>query len=613
MYLTAFARLRLLLALALLGSIPQVSAGQEGAKLPGFGRDSIGASNSERSISADSLTAPLAVACPAVTPPTVYRFIEGIDPCPVPMDAAAKATLRDAFAQSVLQAGTQTPPNSPSSIEEIQTLVANDPAFAIAKSYMLGEGSQIPASIAARDSSRNLRYVLSWGATADPNVFLSAAPTGTHIGQPAPFLQVIGYDATNNLFNYYQFLGSGSAQDIRTWMWSGDSTTAHDPRLSGGACQLCHINGALNMKELTPPWNNWQSPQATISALNIPQAVALDPLYGNLSGADVLQTNFQNLQSRYTAGLVAANVKGGKISDVPALLNRLIQTTTVNFEAVPPNPSGGSDLAVPPDFFLFFSALTMPQINLSFTMPTLKIPQALHDGFVSDHKFALQQASGETLTYAQPGTTFFPLFVPVPAFEDRMAIQELINQRVIDAQFAAAVLMVDFANPVFSARRSSLMRYADMIQTATVLSPGGANANGIPVQFIALVSAAAQGQPACNPVLLSQCTPEQQFLFFAKATDWQSKAAAALADYGAVIEARITDPQGVNDYMTLAVSRQSQFSTAPVVSNLDEFTLLLPCNDIQLAACQRMNVDGTVSDDPDWPFQCPANACIPAN
>lgn len=611
MLLTTFARVLPLLVPALLAGGAQIAAGQEGSAEPRFGRDSIGGSNGE----APATTAMVAAAatCPDVTPPTVYRFIEGIDPCPVPMDADALATLRDPFALSVLHADSQTPPNAPDSIEAVIKAVDGDLAFEVMKSYMLGEGSQIPVSFAPRDASRNLRYVLTWGTAASPTVFLSAAPAGTHPGQPAPFLQVIGYDAKSNLFNFYQFLGSDSAHGTRAWMWSGDSLTAHDTRLSGGACQLCHINGALNMKELTPPWNNWQSPQATISSRNIPQAVALDRLYSNLSGADMFQNVFQNLQSQFIQRLVAAKVKKSAISDVPALLKRLIGTTTVNFAAVPPDPNSGGDLAVPQDFFLHFSALTMPQIGLSFAWPNLSIAQTSHDSFVSDHGFALQQADGATLVYAQSGTTFFPLFVPVPAFEDRVAIQELIDQRLIDAQFATAVLMVDFPNPVFSARRGTLMKHAEKIQRATVLTPNAENPSGIPAQFVALASEAATHQPKCDPTALLQCTPEQQFLFYAKADDWKTQAQQAIAAYGKRVEARIANPQGIKDYMTLVVSRQAQFSAAPIISNLDEFTLLLPCNDIQLPACKHMNADGTVVDDKDWPSTCPTNACIRAN
>lgn len=366
------------------------------------------------------------------------------------------------------------------------------------------------------------------------------------------------------------------------------------------------------MKELVPPWNNWGSPDAAISASNIPAAVAQDPLYTALSGADVLQTNFQGLQSRYTQGLVASSIKDGTISNIAALLNRLINTTTVNFQSSHSKPVDTTDVDVPPDFFIFHSALTMPQINLSFTMPALTITRSMHNAFVSQHKFALQQVGddGSRLAYQQPGTNFFAFFVPVPAFEDMIAIRELINQHVIDANFAASVLLVDFPNPVFSAQRSSLMKFARQIQTAQILTSGSPNPNGVPAQFIALVTTAAMGQPPCDTSALASCTPEQQFLFYAGQSNWQQRARDQIDRYFAAISRRIGTAAGANNYMTMSVSRESQFAHARGIGNLDEFSLLLPCSDLTFSQCKRMNVDGTTSDDPLWTSGCSAQMCV---
>jgi hypothetical protein len=552
-----------------------------------------------------------AAPCPDAQPYSVYRFIEGVDPCLQWLSAADLAQLQDPFAVNVLQKGVGQPDLWPSSVEQIVSLVSAIPGFAAnQQSYLLGEGSQITASVVSRDASRNLRYVITWGATASPSVFLSAAPTGTHPGRPASFLQVIGFDQKKNIFNYYQYI-SDYKQPTRTWVWAGDSIWSRNAQSAGQGCFACHINGALNMKELSTPWNNWGSPRATISVGNIPAAVAQDPLYIALSGADVLQNNFQNLQSRYTHGLVVSSIKNGTISNVPALLNRLINTTTVNFQSSFSKPVDATDVQVPPDFFLFHSALTMPQINLLFTMPPLTIPRSMHGAFVSQHNFALQQLSGGSqLVYQQSGTNFFAFFVPVPAFEDMVAIRELINQQVIDANFAASVLLVDFPNPVFSAQRSSLMKYAEQIPTAQVLVSGAPNPNSVPAQFIALVTAAAQSQPQCNSPALVSCTPEQQFLHFAGHSDWQQRALDQVNPYFAAIGQRISTEAGATDYLTMSVSRQSQFGQASGIGNLDEFSLLLPCSDLTFSKCKRMNVDGATGDDLQWPFACSAQSCV---
>jgi hypothetical protein len=551
--------------------------------------------------------------CPDAEPYNAYRFIEGADPCLQLLSATDLAQLQDPFAVNVLQKGVGQSDLWPSSVEQIVGRVSAIPEFAAnQKSYLVGEGSQITASVVSRDAPRNLRYIITWGASSSPSVFLSAEPTGTHPDRPAPFLQVIGYDQKKNVFNYYQYVPN-EGQPTRTWTWAGDSTWSSNGQSAGRGCFACHINGALNMKELIPPWNNWGSPDATISAANIPTAVAQDPLYVALSGADVLQNNFQGLQSHYTQGFVASSIKNGTINNVPALLNRLINTTTINFQSSVSTPFDATDIRVPPDFFIFHSALTMPQINLSFSMPPmLTITRSIHDAFVSQHKFALQQlsAGGSNLVYQQPGTNFFAFFVPTPAFEDMVAIRELINQNVIDANFVASILLVDFPNPVFSAQRSSLIKYAKQIQTAQVLVTGSSNPNGVPAQFIALVTAAAKSQPPCNPATLASCTPEQQFLNFAGQADWQQRAVDQINPYIGEIGQRIGTSTGANDYMIMSVSRQSQFANAPGISNLDEFSLLLPCSDLTLGQCRRMNVDGSASEDPQWPFACSVQICI---
>jgi hypothetical protein len=142
--------------------------------------------------------------CSDAAPFTAFRFIEGVDSCLQPLSAGDLAQLRDPFAVNVLQKGVGQPNRWPSSVEQIVSLVSAVPGFAAnQKSYLVGEGSQITARVAHRDAPRNLRFIITWGATSSPSVFLSAAPTGTHPGDPAPFLQVIGYDQTKNVFNYY--------------------------------------------------------------------------------------------------------------------------------------------------------------------------------------------------------------------------------------------------------------------------------------------------------------------------------------------------------------------------------------------------------------------------
>jgi hypothetical protein len=419
-------------------------------------------------------------------------------------------------------------------------------------------------------------------------------------GTPPPFLQVISFDPKKNGFNYYQFINNadvidgGSNADLRTWSWAGDSTYARKPQTTGQGCFACHLNGGLNMKELTPPWNNWHSPQASVSTLNVPVAMANDSLFQTLTGADKLQAVFQGAMFSYTQQTVkAAIAKDRTVAKPSELLRRLIATTTINFRASQIPSSGSSDIsALPNDFFLNDSTFH-DVLFLKYQFPdqkTLMIKRADFDQFVKNKQVALVNTNG-TPNYIQPGATFFAFFVPAPAYEDTKAIQQLINNKVISDKFAAAVLMVDFTNPVFSQPRSSLMTYAAKI------TAGKADGADIPNQFAALVTAAAAGKPAVDPAHLAKATPEQQFLYYWNQTDWKAACVTQIDAYLQTVGIRIGTTAGANDYLTLAISRGIQFANYPLVCNLNEMSLLLPTSSLGQIMVQMLR-DGTISPSP---------------
>lgn len=349
------------------------------------------------------------------------------------------------------------------------------------------------------------------------------------------------------------------------------------------------------MKELTPPWNNWQSPQASVNAAVVPPEVAIDPLFINLSGADKFQQAFQGAQFNLGVRFVRGSIRGNQVSNPPELLRRLIETTTVNFASSQVQFQSIADVkALPNDFFLNDGVLRNV-LNLSYSVPELTLARGSYQAFVNARQFQLvnRAADNGPPDYSQPGPTFFAFFVPVPAYEDAKAIQQLVLQKVVGAKFAAAILMVNFPNPIFSPARSSLSQYAAQIAQAN-LTPDPHDAE---TQFAALVAQAAAGQPACNPASIMSCTPEQQFLYYWNRANWQAACQQQINAYLAAVGTRIKTPAGVADYLTLSVARANQFSTAPLVSNLHEFDLLLPCTTLGTGSA-RMNADGTITTEP---------------
>ena len=65
-------------------------------------------------------------------------------------------------------------------------------------------------------------------------------------------------------------------------------------------------------------------------------------------------------------------------------------------------------------------------------------------------QFDVRVSDGEH-TFA--GDTHFVFVVPEPAFEDVLVLETLIALGILSDRLAAALLMVDFTNPVFSPRR----------------------------------------------------------------------------------------------------------------------------------------------------------------
>jgi hypothetical protein len=560
----------------------------------------------------------VASSCPPVVAGQIYRFIDGIDRCMNPMAAGDLATeLNDPWGALVLRKNAGGAGPWPASVADIVSAMGSVSTSQQLQqfSYLVGEGTQIPTTTAPRTGNRDLRYVITWGQSiTTPSVLLSAAPAGVSPGQPAPFLQIIAFDATKQKFNYYQYISNSSVTNdtgtTKSWSWAGDTSFARAPQTVGQGCFRCHLNGGLNMKELTAPWNNWQSPQASVNPAVVPPDVAMDPLFLNLSGADKFQQAFQGAQFNLSVRFVRSLIQGNQVSNPPELLRRLIETTTVNFASSQVQSHSSADVtALPNDFFLNDSVLRNV-LNLNYSLPPLALARGSYQSFVAAQQFRLvnRAAANGPPDYSQPGPTFFAFFVPVPAYEDSIAIQQLVRQKVVSVKFAAVILMVDFPNPIFSPARSSLGKYAAQIARAN-LTPDPTDAE---TQFVSLVTQAAAGQPACNSATITSCTPEQQFLFYWNQANWQAACQQQINAYLAAVGSRITKPAGVDDYMTLSVARANQFSTAPLVSHLHEFDLLLPCTQLGTGSA-RMNFDGTITIEPAVPGGWSPCAAVPSN
>lgn len=526
-------------------------------------------------------------ACKPVISDKIYRFIEGIDTCVIPMtEQEISKDLNDPFAQNILRKHEPLP----KSVNDIVAVVDSSISDFQKVSYMVGEGSQIPLSVSPREDPRNLRYAITWGPSKDDaRIFLSASPGGN-----SSFHQVIAWDNQAKQYNYYQLISQRNIQDnVKVWSWAGSSRFARNSQTVGKGCFDCHHNGVVIMKELKAPWNNWQSQLATISPLVVPSEVAQESLFKNLTGAEVLEGSIRGGFQRYYSEWLRGRYQrsGGEIhlSNVNEMLRHLIINTTINLESTAIQSDGqqtspaNRDIDGIPNNFLLWDDVLNTLLDIGYTIPKIKFNRKDYDAYLNQQKFSLIQTSSgaplgevpnDSILYQKGGSTYFAFFVPIPSLEDTYMTTQLKNARIVTDKFIASLLMVDFKNPVFSEKRAELQKYANQITSGTIKN----NISSVPDEFAQLVKQ-GDNQPVCSADIFDSCSAEQQFLYIWNLPDnqWKATTKQLIQQYLDDLKQLSVDEQ-LDQLMQLSVKRRTQFQSDDwkPISNLNEFSLLLP-------------------------------------
>jgi hypothetical protein len=137
------------------------------------------------------------------------------------------------------------------------------------------------------------------------------------------------------------------------------------------------------------------------------------------------------------------------------------------------------------------------------------------------------------------------------------------SRRVLSDRLAASLLMVDFSNPVFSARREALLKYVPA--SATLGDPAR-----LETEFVQAVTQGASG--------LAGDSAEAEFLanWAVSENDWRNEFARRIRDFMAAVTAAVADPQRFSDIFRLIDSRRREFRRRP----LAEFRLTVPASQI---------------------------------
>ncbi|WP_226575463.1 hypothetical protein [Acuticoccus sediminis] len=507
-------------------------------------------------------------------------MIVGLDTPPgqVMTDAELDA-LADPFAVLALRRGER--PQSVDAVVALLAAASARPEFAASAvperlSFVVGEGGQIPFTDATGRLARALRFVVVLRGAAGPDgppvvmISLDDRP-----GAGDGLLQILGWDPEKRAYNFYQ-----RRQGV--WFHSGDGTRALNPptRMTGPFDG--HVNGSLVMKELRQPWLHWQSQTVGIAreAFAPGHPIVNHPFFTEARGAEILETQVivPGIR-RWTKARLDSAVNGGRIRGARTLFRQVVETTTVNLVASPTEFSLIDDttaVTVPLEIHLNREFWTAADIldPLAIRGRTT-VPGALYRVAVAELGVELrEQRSG----FARPGDSFFVLACPAPAFEDLDVIMTLIERGVLSRRFARALLAVDFANPIQSARRATLLRHFPDEGAA------GTGDGSVEAAALASMAAAAAGSPG---------SVEAEVVARMEGDEAASRTALGeeLAAYVAAVRARLATPEGAHDLVRLVASRRRYFRTLGV----SEFDLTLPfSSEPEDADPLEMVADGTV-------------------
>lgn len=513
-------------------------------------------------------------------PHAINRFVVGEDDAPRQLSSdEAASELGDPFATLLLLKG-EFPQTADEALEKLAAAAGDGDPLAQRRSFVLGEGSQLPRGSAA--TAEAIRFVVATGSGQDkPDVIVSAFDPG------GDDVELMAWDRDRGGFNFYRTVGSPPA-----WVFAGNSRHALAEPTKGKGPFESHASGTMLMKELEIPWNSWHSFEAETPASVFPpgDTRATHPWFTGKLGAEDCETGvaIPSMERWAKARFEAIAAAGGRVEDPRRILEQVLGTPTINLissrtESRSSDPNAG--VTVPATFFVSAKALTAPKGTSPDSPPRIGLdpPQAFtapttnYLASIKKFNFRLDDEEGFEL----PGDTHFAFLVPERAREDDTLLEAALDSGLITPRLSAALLMVDFPNPIFSARREKLLEHVPA--SATVVD----GASGFSQEMADTILAAAPDT--------SEGSAEREF-----AERWEvgenftAPFNALLKGYFDAVSARVTTQDGLDDFMRLAESRRRHAREKrkfPII----EFPLLFPRTDIPSGELE-MRPDATVSE-----------------
>jgi hypothetical protein len=502
---------------------------------------------------------------------SLHRFILGVDPQPVRLDQAEIEALDDPFANLLLANGV-FPTTAEQVLTEFDSAVPGGDPLATQRSFVVGEGSQLaPGAPLAGVRA----FLLTRGDGPDgPDVFIST-------GGPADeFIEVMAWDRTAKGFNYYQ-----TRQAASPWVLAGNSADALRTGSARNGPFESHPSGSILMKELRFPWVHWHSFAAVVRPDVAGDQLANHPWFAERSGAQELETAavMPAIRRWTTTRLDAAVDAAGNVASPRLIIESFLKTPTVNLVSSRVEANliiGGAEESfdIPHAFFVdsecLVEILGLPAPDpAQFTASSAEYLQVL-----TDHKVTLRLDDGAAVG-APPQDTHFAFVVPERAFEDIETVRGAVEIGLVTRRLAAALLMVDFANPVFSSRREQLLAH---VPGTAMIADGASTFSDEFADAIRKSSAAGE----------EDGSPEHEFaqLWDAGEDGWPNQFSALLTDYYDRVAAKLREQGGLDEIFRLAESRRDRVRDMPIHEN----PLLFATPDPRIGESLRMQPGGEI-------------------
>jgi hypothetical protein len=393
---------------------------------------------------------------PTFDPQRINQHIEGrVNGQRIMSDAEIESLLNDPFALLVLRRG-----RFPTNLTELLAALDehNDSSHGLpdTTSFLVSEGGQIPFQPGVgKGGSRLLIVRTRRDRSTGADLMISVlTPPDTSPRSSTLLLEVLAWDPVNRTFHFYQ-------RQQGAWFWCGQSDMAFDDDARGHGPFDSHINGYPNMKELKFPWVHWHGPTLAISenAYAPDDPLVSDPLFLDRSPANLFEDLIMVLVDRWNEARFDKAVAGHPtMSPTNTWLRQVVDSTSfglissgVRFATLPDRDLND----VPATFFVDQDCLIDGAgAALPVRPPALRLSGSRYAGLVQKYDLRLRGRGIDI-----QGDVPFCFTVPERAREDVVVVRLLIAKGVMSRRLAACLLMVDFANPMFSATRASLLRH----------------------------------------------------------------------------------------------------------------------------------------------------------